>query len=111
MDVKLSWKGNVLHVSKKAAKVLNLSCCHMSNCNASAKQMAFRALVIPIVDYASTVWNPRTHKNSKALKTEVLSGFVVAGFVLSPTNGLNHQRNVVISCLGHHSLLDGSICH
>ena len=68
VDTKLSWNSNVSHVSKKATRVLNLLRRHMLTCKASSKQKAFRSLVIPILDYASTVWNPHTHKNSIALE-------------------------------------------
>ena len=68
VDIKLSWNSNVSHVSKKATRVLNLLRRHMFTCKASSKQKAFRSLVIPILDYASTVWNPHTHKNSISLE-------------------------------------------
>jgi len=32
-------------------------------CDAPAKNKAFRAHVLPVLDYASTVWNSHTHKN------------------------------------------------
>ena len=34
----------------------------------SSKHKAFRALVLPILDYASVVWNPHTHKNVSTLE-------------------------------------------
>ena len=70
--------------------------------------------MIPILDYASTVWNPHTHKNSIDLneyKTVVLAGFVAADFVLGPINGLNHLRNAVQSYYGHFFPPDVNICH
>jgi len=60
VDPKLSWNLNVSYVSKKVTKVLNLLCRHMYTCHATSKQKAFRALVIPVLDYASSVWNPHT---------------------------------------------------
>ena len=68
VDAKLSWNINVSYVSRKATKVLNLLCHHMYICCASSKQKGFRALVIPVLDYASTVWNLHTNKNSIALE-------------------------------------------
>ena len=52
VDSKLSWNYHVSHVSAKAAKVLNLLCHHMYTCQSSSKHKAFRALVLPILDYA-----------------------------------------------------------
>ena len=37
-------------------------------CQASSKQKAFKALVLPVLDYACTVWNPHTQKNILALE-------------------------------------------
>ena len=61
VDAKLSWNINVSYISKKANKVLNFLCRHMYTCHASSKQKAFRALVIPVLDYASTVWSPHSY--------------------------------------------------
>jgi len=55
VDPKLSWNHNVSCVSKKATKVLNLLHRHMYTCHAASEQKAFRALVIPVLDYASSV--------------------------------------------------------
>jgi len=63
-----SWNIDASYVSRKATKVLNLLRCHMYTWRASSKQKAFRALVIPVLDYASTVWNPHTNINSIALE-------------------------------------------
>ena len=63
VDSKLSWNNHVSHVSDKATKVLNLLHRHMYTCRTSSKHKAFRALVLPVLDYASVVWNPHTNKN------------------------------------------------
>jgi len=68
VDPKLSWNHNVSYVSKKVTKVLNLLRHHMDTCRATSKQKAIRVLVIPVLDYASSVWNPFTNKNSIALE-------------------------------------------
>ena len=68
VDPKLSWNQNISYVSEKATKVLNLLRRHMYTCRAASKQKAFRALVIPVLDYASPVWNPHTNKNCITLE-------------------------------------------
>ena len=68
VDSKLSWNYHVSHVSAKVAKVLNLLRRHMYTCQSSFKHKAFRALVLLILDYASVVWNPHTHKNVSTLE-------------------------------------------
>ena len=68
VDAKLSWNIHVSHVSAKATEVLNLLRRHLYTCRYRSKQRAFKALVIPILDYASAVWNPHTQKNISALE-------------------------------------------
>ena len=68
VDSKLSWNKHVSHVSLKASRTLNLLHHNMYTCNFSAKRKAFRALVLPVLDYASSVWNPHTQKNISALE-------------------------------------------
>ena len=40
----------------------------MYTCQSSSKNKAFRALVLPILDYASILWNPHTNKNVSTLE-------------------------------------------
>ena len=68
VDAKLSWNNHISHVSAKATKVLNFLRRNMYTCHAPSKHRAFRALVTPILDYASVVWNPHTEKNTFALE-------------------------------------------
>jgi len=68
VDCKLSWNHHISHVSAKATRVLNLLRRHMYTCRASSKLKAFRALVLPVLDYASVAWNPHTQKNISALE-------------------------------------------
>jgi len=113
-DPKLSWNHNVSYVSKKATKVLIFLRRHMYTCRATSIQKAFRALVIPVLDYA--IVQCGIHILTKTLlllnkfKTVVLAGFVEVDFVLEPINGLNHLKNVVQNYSGHHSPLDESTC-
>jgi len=68
VDSKLSWNEHISLVSSKASKILNLLHHHMFTSDVSSKHKAFRALVLPILDYASTVWNSHNQKNILALK-------------------------------------------
>ena len=63
VDAKLSWNKHVSYISSKATQTLNLLHSNMYFCDAPAKNKAFRAHVLPVLDYASTVWNSHTHKN------------------------------------------------
>ena len=110
VDSKLSWNYHVTHVS---AKVLNLLRRHMYTCQSPSKLKAFRALVLPILDYASVVWNPHTHKNVSTLekyKIKVPVGCVEADLTLKLPNGQNLQLTAAESVTGHHYLPGESIC-
>ena len=48
------------HVSGRATKVCNLLRRRMFTCSSPSKHRAFRALVVPLLDYANTVWNPHS---------------------------------------------------
>jgi len=84
----------------------------MYTCRATSKQKAFRALVIPVLDYAIAIVQCGIHILTKTLlplnkfKTVVLAGFVEVDFVWEPIDGLNHLKNVVQNYSGHHSPLD-----
>ena len=51
VDSKLSWNDHISHISSKVSKILNLLHRHMFICPASSKHKAFRAFVLPVLDY------------------------------------------------------------
>ena len=113
VDAKLSWNIHVSHVSAKATKVLNLLRRHLYTCRSPSKQRAFKALVIPILDYASAVWNPHTQKNISALEKIQNRGarwVVGADFALARLSGPNPPKNVIESFSGHHWSSGEIIC-
>jgi len=48
--------------SNKATRLLNLLHRNLFSCSSVAKNWSFRSLVIPILEYASQVWNPCTQE-------------------------------------------------
>jgi len=68
VNAKLSWNKHISCITSKATQTLNLLRCNMYFCDAPAKNKAFRTLVLPVLDYASAVWNPPTHKNISTLE-------------------------------------------
>ena len=83
-------------------------------CDAPAKNKAFRALVLPVLDYASAVWNPHTLKSISALeKIQNCGARWVCGSRYNchshTCNGLSPLVNVVVSTIGHLFLHDVSI--
>jgi len=68
----------------------------------------FRALVLPAVDYANTMWNPHTLKNIFTLETIQNHGACwVCGSstAIIVTHGLSLPAIVVMSSIGHLFLL------
>ena len=62
LNSKLVWNDHCTHVAAKATKLFNFLHQHLYSCSPAAKCRAFRSLVIPILEYASQVWNPHTQK-------------------------------------------------
>ena len=70
VDSKLSWNDYTYLIcffqSDQSPEFIALS--NMYTCQASSKQKAFKTLVLPVLDYECTVWNPHTQKNILALE-------------------------------------------
>ena len=64
---KLLWNDHCYANAAKAARVLNILRCTLYDCSISMKPRGFRELVIPILEYAAQVWNPRMKKNVEKL--------------------------------------------
>ena len=63
LNSRLTWNNHCAFVAAKATKLLNLLRRHLFVYSPVVKCRAFRSLVIPILEYASEVWNPHTQKN------------------------------------------------
>ena len=59
--VQLTWKHHIGFITGKAQKILNLLRRHLYGCNPDVKKKAFTSLVLPHLEYTSTVWDPH-HK-------------------------------------------------
>ena len=68
LNSKLTWDDQCTYVASKASRLLNLLRRNLFACSTVAKNRAFRSLIIPILDYASQVWNPSTQKNAMKLE-------------------------------------------
>ena len=54
---------HVDHIVFKATKLLNLCRRNLYMCDNSVKESAYKALVRPHLEYASSAWNPHTKRN------------------------------------------------
>jgi len=66
IDSKLRWKKHYSHIVKKANNVLSFLQRNLNNCPPHIKDKCYKALVRPILEYGSVVWDPH-------FKTDVLS--------------------------------------
>ena len=57
---KLTWTIHVDSTRKKASRVLGFLRRNLHACNRSVKALAYRTYVLPILEYASQVWDPPT---------------------------------------------------
>ena len=71
---KLSWSKHCKSVISKATRSLNCLRCSMFGCNREAKHIAYRALVRPILEYATVVWCPHMHATGDIKLLESFQG-------------------------------------
>jgi len=58
IDEKLSWNEHTLKITNKARQTTAFLRRNVSNCPAHIKCNIYKIMVRPILDYASTVWDP-----------------------------------------------------
>ena len=63
----LSWSYHCKMVASKASKLLNVLCRTMCGCTTLAKDVAYRSIVRPSMEYACALWNPHTEKDCALL--------------------------------------------
>ena len=54
----LRWNVHVKEITTKANKTLDFLCRNRRTCPTKPKERAYKALVRPIVEYSTTVWDP-----------------------------------------------------
>lgn len=59
----LKWNDHVNHTTTKAKRVLGMLRRNLHPCPTDLKSTAYKTLVRPQLEYASTVWNPHTKEN------------------------------------------------
>ena len=67
LESSLSWDYHINSTCAKASKVLGLIKRTFGFSNKTGIKTAFKALVIPILEYACPVWNPYLVKHTKAI--------------------------------------------
>ena len=59
----LSWDTNITNITKKANQTLGFLRRNLKAGSVSIKERAYKALVRPVLEYASPVWDPYTAKD------------------------------------------------
>ena len=67
-DSSISWSTHIQIVGNRAMKILNFVKRNLTNCLTTIKKQAYLALVRPIMEYTSLVWDP--YYNSDIYKLE-----------------------------------------
>ena len=64
----LRWNEHVRNISNKANKTLGFLKRNLRHCSKATKERAYKALVQPVVEYCSSVWDPFTAKNIRQVE-------------------------------------------
>ena len=64
----LKWTNHIDNITAKANQALWFIRCNLQRCPTSVKQQMYFALVRPILDYASVVWDPHTTSDIQRLE-------------------------------------------
>jgi len=68
LDKNLNFNHHTDEISKKATKLLNLCRRNLHMCSPSIKETAYKAIVRPHLEFASSAWSPHTNRNINKLE-------------------------------------------
>ena len=63
INEKLQWAEHISNITKKASATLGFLHRNLNRCPSIIKTFCYKSLIIPILEYACTVWDPYTHKD------------------------------------------------
>ena len=64
----LSWSGHITKICAKVSCVFNFLRCNLNKCSSAVKASSYLILVCPIMEYASSVWDPYQMNDIQALE-------------------------------------------
>ena len=99
LDNKLSFNNHVDQIVSKATKLLNLCRRNLHMCSPELKEIAYKALVRPHLEYASPAWSPHTQRNINKIESVQTRAarFVLGNYTYGPESSI---RNEIHSKLG-----------
>ena len=71
IDKQLSWKKHIASISSKANQVRQFLQRNISFCSKDVKLLCYKTFIRPIVEYASTIWDPVDNKQQQDLLNRV----------------------------------------
>ena len=95
IDNKLKWKQQIENVCNKSNKVLGFLRRNLHSCPTHIKNQCYKALVRPILDYASCVWDPHLASDKENLEKvqKRAARFATNNYILEHGNTkLNMQK-------------------
>lgn len=93
LDSKLSFNHHVEAICAKASRMLNLCRRNLTMCPHPTKELAYKSLIRPQLEYASTAWSPHTVKNINKLENvqRRAARWVLGNYVYGPNAHLTEQ--------------------
>ena len=67
-DSTMSFSSHISNITCNAMRTLNFVKRNLYKCNGDTKCMAYTSLVRPVLEYASSVWDPHLNKNILAIE-------------------------------------------
>ena len=68
IDHQLSWKPYINYVCDKAMKLIGFLNRNLHTCSRELKELSFKLFVSPVLDYASSIWDPYHHNERNRLE-------------------------------------------
>ena len=62
IDYQLSWKPHIDYLCGKAMKLIGFLNYNLHICSKELKELSYKQFVLPVLDYASSIWDPY-HQN------------------------------------------------
>ena len=69
IDNKLTWNDHIQSITHKAAQANGFLYRNLRQCPSHIKAMCYKSMVRPILEYASSVWDPHTNVNIQRLES------------------------------------------
>ena len=93
LDNRLSFNSHIDEIVSKATKLLNLCRRNLHMCSPELKEIAYKSLVRPHLEYASPAWSPHTQRNInkvEAVQTRA-ARFVLGNYTYGPESSISND--------------------